>query len=211
MHARIFFASVSKILCCNRFLISESKFCVFWYRKQILVLISSCMRQRKIRFRYDTTSWFTDSPIASAMSCPQMPTTELLPHNAPRSVVTPQGLDRTEVARGGACTYLCVCFMYVRVCLNVDFDATAWTKRIHDVLVSPGTSYFLGPLIRIVSPVKSWIPRECTYIKIFAFARRVCKWAISVVYYNWYQSSRARRVNRDRNFSLEILYLNVFP
>lgn len=105
------------------------------YRKQILVLISACMRRCKIRFRYDTTSWFTDSPIASAMSCPQMPTAGLLPHNAPRSVVTPQGSDRAEVARGGACTYLYVGIccthihtylcMYVRVCLNVGFDATA--------------------------------------------------------------------------------------
>lgn len=81
-----------------------------------------------------------------------MPTAGLLPHNAPRSVVTPQGLDRAEVARGGARTYLCVLFyVCIRVCLNVGFDATAPTKRIHDALVSPDTSYFLGPLIRIAS------------------------------------------------------------
>lgn len=100
-------------------------------------LLAHVWDRHKIRFRYDTTSWFTDSPIASAMSCPQMPTAGLLPHNAPRSVVTPQGLYRAEIARGGACTYLCVCRMHVRVCLNVGFDATAWTKRIHDALVSP--------------------------------------------------------------------------
>lgn len=48
-----------------------------------------------------------------------------------------------------------------------------------------------------------------TYIKIFAFARRACKWAISAIYYNWYRPSRARRVNRDRNFSLEILFQRI--
>jgi len=35
---------------------------------------------------------------------------------------------------------------------------------MHDALVSRGSSYFLGPLICIVSPVKHGIPRErvCT-------------------------------------------------
>lgn len=176
MHARAFFASVSKILHCNRFLTIESKFCVFWYRKQILVLIRSCMRRRKIRFRYDTTSWFTDSPIASVMSCPQMPTAE----PALAAQCTTKRRYTTRFGSGGGGTrrrmYIFVCMFHVYTSVS---ERGLWCNSVNkensDVLVSPGTSYFLGPLIRIVSPVKSWIPRECTYIKIFAFARRVCK------------------------------------
>lgn len=47
--------------------------------------------------------------------------------------------------------------------LNVGFDATASTKRIHDALVSRGSSYFLGLLICIVSSVKhGFLANVCT-------------------------------------------------
>lgn len=37
--------------------------------------------------------------LPSAVNCPQMPTTELSPHDAPRSVVTLQGSEWVGVAR----------------------------------------------------------------------------------------------------------------
>lgn len=53
---------------------------------------------------------------SSAVSCPQMPTTELSPHDAPRSVVSPQASERPEVAHTGECrarARACVC-IYLR-------------------------------------------------------------------------------------------------
>jgi len=59
--------------------------------------------------------------LPSAVNCPQMPTAELSPHDAPRSVVTPQGSEQAGIARRSVYIYMYVVCMY----LNVGFDATA--------------------------------------------------------------------------------------
>lgn len=107
-NARIFLHPFQRFCVAIGFWLSNPSFVFSDIGGRSSYLLAHAWDRRKIRFRYDTTSWFTDSPIASAMSCPQMPTAELLPHNAPRSVVTPQGLDRAEVARGGAYIFVCM-------------------------------------------------------------------------------------------------------
>lgn len=61
--------------------------------------------------------------LPSAVNCPQMPTAGLSPHDAPRSVVTPQGSEWP----GGRqrCVYICAYVVYMYMYSNVGFDATA--------------------------------------------------------------------------------------
>lgn len=157
--ARIFLHLFQRFRVAIDFLIIESKFCIFWYRKQILVLISSCMEpaQDSISIWYHIVVYRFSHRVGHEL--PTNANGRALAAQCTTSLHHKVWIGRRWHAE--ARVHICVCFMYVQVCLNVGFDATAWTKRIHDVLVSPGTSYFLGPLIRIVSPVKSWIPREC--------------------------------------------------
>lgn len=116
---------------------------------------------RKIRSRCDTTSWFTGSLIDR-----ELPTNANGRAFATRCTTKRHYTTRFGISGGGTQKYVycsCICCVHVRMYLNVGFDATASTKRIHDALVSRGSSYFLGPLICIVSSVKhGFLANVCT-------------------------------------------------
>lgn len=208
MRARAFFCICFKdFASLSVFWLSNPSFVFSDIGSKSSYLLAHAWDRRKIRFRYDTTSWFTDSPIASAMSCPQMPTAELLPHNAPRRYTTRFG------SGGGGTRRRAYIFVYVSCMYEC-----VWTWALMQQREQREFTMYLSPPVHPIFSVR-WFAScrrlnrgflaNVTYIKIFAFARRACKWAISAIYYNWY------RVARDAWIAIEIFlskfYFNVYP
>lgn len=113
------------------------RFCVFGYRNLFLILISSCMRpvQDSISMWYHIVVYRFSHRPWTAHKCQRQSFRHTMHHEASLRYKVRNGRGwHAEV-----CIYLCVYCVHVQMYLNVDFDATAWTKRMHDAVVSRAT------------------------------------------------------------------------
>lgn len=199
-NARASFASVPRFCFAIGFWLSN-QFCVSGYRKRILVLISSCMRpaQDSISIWYHIVVYRFSHRIGHE-----------LPTNANGRALAAQCTTKrrytTRFVSGGGSTrrrvYIFVCMLHA--CTSVS-ERGLWCNSVNKENSRCTCLPSVHPIFSVRWSASCRQLNHITYIKIFAFALRVCKWAISAVYYNWYRSSYTNHVNRDGNFSPEIL------
>lgn len=190
----------------------SDQFCVSEYRKQILVLISSCMNpaQDSISIWYHIVVYRFSHRIGHELST-----------NANGRALAAQCTTKrrytTRFGSGGGGTrrraYIFVCMLHVCTsvserrlwCNSVNKENSRCTCLPRYILFSRSVDLQSCRQLN-----RGFLANIHTYIKIFAFARRVCKWTISAVHYNWYRSSRAAHKIAIEIF-LPKFYSNVFP